>query len=115
MDNGDTSQVTPPQPVEETPELDCEGFLADKDFWSPDVAEKLARAHDIGELTLNDNQWNVINFVRGYYQTFGIGPPIVKVAKHCGLSLKDFCALFPCGLVKGAYRLAGLPRPPGCV
>lgn len=97
------------------PELNCEGFLADRNFWTPDVAEKLARAHEVGEIKLSEKHWNVINFVKGYYEVFGVGPPIVKVAKHTGLSLKDFCGLFPCGLVKGAYRLAGLPRPPGCV
>lgn len=94
--------------------LDCEGFLADKNFWTPEIARILARAAEIGEIVLNEDQWNVIHFVRGYYEVFGQGPPIVKVAKHTGLSLKQICEIFPCGLVKGAYRLAGLPRPPGC-
>jgi len=95
--------------------LDCEGFLSDKDFWSADVAENLARANEIGEYQLSDAHWKVINFVRSYYETNGRGPEIVKVAKNTNLTMKDICRLFPCGLVKGAYRLAGLPRPPGCV
>lgn len=94
--------------------LDCEGFLSDKNFWSPEIVKKLAHANEIGELTLSAEHWDVINFVKGYYEVFGAGPPIVKVAKHCGLNLTQICQLFPCGLVKGAYRLAGLPRPPGC-
>ncbi len=113
MDASRSTRASKMEPRKE-PGLDCEGFLADRDFWTPEIAEKLARANDIGEITLSDAQWDVINFVKGYYEVFGVGPPIVKVSKHTGLSLKNICGLFPCGLVKGAYRLAGLPRPPGC-
>ena len=40
---------------------------------------------------------------------------LVKIHKATGLHAKDICKLFPCGLVRGAYRLAGLPRPAGCI
>ena len=95
-------------------QLDWDGFLADREFWSRDAVEKLARIHEIGEYKLSEDHWKVIDFVRDYYNTYGSGPAIVKVVKHTSLSLKDLSILFPCGLVKGAYRLAGLPRPPGC-
>ena len=95
--------------------FDCQGFFADKDFWSQEAAETLAKVNDIGDSKLSDDHWTVINFVRDYYETNGRGPAIIKVVKQTGLSLKQICELFPCGLVKGAYRLAGLPRPPGCV
>lgn len=96
-------------------QLDCQGFLGDKDFWTADVAEKIAKANDIGHFGLTEDQWNVINFIRDFYKENGKGPAIVKVAKHAGMPLKRICELFPCGLVKGAYKIAGLPRPPGCV
>ena len=96
-------------------QFDCEGFLQDTKFWSKDVAENLAHLHGIGEYVLSDDHWKVINFVKEYYKANGTGPPIVKVVRTTGVSLKDICKLFPCGLVKGAYRLAGLPKPPGCV
>jgi TusE/DsrC/DsvC family sulfur relay protein len=95
--------------------FDCQGFFADKDFWSVEGAENLAKANDIGEYKLSDDHWKVIQFVREYYEKNGRGPAIIKVVKHTRLTLSDICKLFPCGLVKGAYRLAGLPRPPGCV
>jgi tRNA 2-thiouridine synthesizing protein E len=95
-------------------ELDCEGFLADGNMWSQDVAEVLAQANEIGEYKLTDDHWKVIYYVRDFYQEHGTGPAIVRVVKETGLSLKDLCKLFPCGLVKGAYKLAGLPKPPGC-
>ena len=95
-------------------ELDCEGFLANGNMWSQDVAEVLAQANEIGEYKLTDDHWKVIYYVRDYYRKHGTGPAVVRVVKATGLSLKDLCRLFPCGLVKGAYKLAGLPKPPGC-
>jgi tRNA 2-thiouridine synthesizing protein E len=95
-------------------DVDCEGFLADGNMWSQDVAEVLAKTNEIGEYKLSDEHWKVIYYVRDFYRKYGTGPAIVKVVKHTGLSLKDLCRLFPCGLVKGAYKLAGLPKPPGC-
>jgi tRNA 2-thiouridine synthesizing protein E len=94
--------------------LDCEGFLEDKKIWSKDMAELMAKANEIGEYRLSDEHWKVINYVREYYEEHGTGPAVVRVAKDTGLNLKDICRLFPCGLVKGAYKLAGLPKPPGC-
>lgn len=95
--------------------LDCDGFLKDIDFWTSDFAEKLAKENKIAEYGLTEVHWEVINFIRDYYQTYGRGPEVVKVAKNSGLTMDNMCALFPCGLVKGAYKLAGLPRPPGCI
>ncbi len=95
--------------------FDCQGFFADKDFWSEEAVEALAKANDIGDSRLSTDHWTVINFVKEYYEVNGRGPAIIKVVKQTGFSLKQICELFPCGLVKGAYRLAGLPRPPGCV
>jgi len=96
-------------------QLDCEGFLSDSEFWNSNVAETLAKKNNIGEFKLSDEHWKVINFVREYYEKYARGPEIVKVAKFTGLNSKEICTLFPCGFVKGAYRLAGLPRPPGCI
>jgi tRNA 2-thiouridine synthesizing protein E len=91
---------------------DAGGFLKTMSTWNRSTAERLAEEHDIGPLT--DEHWKIIEFVQWYYRTHGKGPPVVQVHKETGLSSKSICELFPCGMVKGAYRLAGLPRPPGC-
>jgi tRNA 2-thiouridine synthesizing protein E len=101
----------PNKPVEQ---LDCDEFLNDGAFWSAEVAEKLAQNSDISN-GLTGAHWKVINYVRSFYQDYGRGPEAVKVAKYCGVTMGDLCNLFPCGLVKGAYKVAGLPRPHGCV
>ncbi|MFC2085008.1 TusE/DsrC/DsvC family sulfur relay protein [Bacteroidota bacterium] len=99
----------------EVEKIDCNGFFTDSDFWSVEAAENLAKAHEIVEDKLTEKHWKVINFVREFYDKNGRGPSIIKVVKGTGLKLDEICSLFSCGLVKGAYKLAGLPRPPGCV
>ncbi len=94
-------------------ELSDDGFLKTLAGWDRAAAEALAAEHGIGQLT--EDHWRVIEFVQQYYKTYKKGPPVVQVHKETGLKSRDICRLFPCGMVKGAYRLAGLPRPPGCV
>jgi TusE/DsrC/DsvC family sulfur relay protein len=93
--------------------LDNEGFLKEMSTWSREVAHDLAARNDIGPL--NDDHWKVIEYVRAYYKKNGYGPSIVRIGKATGLSSKKICELFPCGVAKGAYRLAGMPRPYGCL
>jgi tRNA 2-thiouridine synthesizing protein E len=99
--------------MEET--IHCEDFLNDIDFWSIDIAEKLAKDNEIAEYGLTEDHWKVIMYVREHYMKYEQGPAIVKVVKDCGISFKSLCDLFPCGLVRGAYKVAGLPRPHGCI
>jgi tRNA 2-thiouridine synthesizing protein E len=99
------------QPTAE-PDLGPNGFLKTMADWDRSQAQKLAIEHGVGDLT--EDHWRVIEYVQEYYRTYGSGPPVVKVHKETGLTSADICRLFPCGMVKGAYRLSGLPRPPGC-
>ncbi len=93
--------------------LDQDGFLRQISSWTSETADELARRNDLGPLT--ETHWKIIHFVREYYLAHGEGPPIVKIGKATGLSAVEICALFPCGIARGAYRLAGLPRPSGCL
>jgi len=93
----------------ETPE----GFLKEMTAWSREIAEELAQRNDLGPLI--EDHWKIIEYVREYYQEFGAGPSIVKIAKETGFASGYICHLFPCGVARGAYRLAGLPRPFGCL
>ncbi len=93
--------------------LDNDGFLVEMSDWTEDVAKELARRNDLGPLT--EGHWKIINYVREYYVSCGQGPPIIKISKATGMSSKEICTLFPCGVGRGCYRLAGLPRPVGCL
>ena len=92
--------------------LDEDGFLKTMSTWTREKAEELAKKNDIGPLT--DQHWEIIEFVKEYYESHGTGPPVVKIGKTTGMNTQTICDLFPCGVVRGAYRLAGLPRPSGC-
>ena len=92
--------------------FDEDGFLRALSDWDRPMAESLAEKNDIGPLT--DEHWRVIEYVKAYYEAHGTGPPVVKIGKNTGMNTNEICGLFPCGVVRGAYRLAGLPRPPGC-
>jgi TusE/DsrC/DsvC family sulfur relay protein len=94
-------------------ELDEDGFIVDPDNWSPELASYFAVQEGIG--ALSREHWAVINFIRQYYQEHQIAPMINKLCKGSGFSLRQLYELFPTGPAKGACKLAGLPKPGGCV
>lgn len=100
-------------------EVDEDGYLTNLDDWSEDLAKHLAEGDD-QELT--DAHWEVINFLRNYYQQYQIAPMIKilvkEIAKVMGPdkgNTKYLYQLFPDGPAKQACRYAGLPKPTGCV
>ena len=97
-----------------TYELNEDGFLQYPDVWNEAVALALAKAEEgLDELT--EEHWKVINYIRGYYLEKNLAPMVRKVCKNSGFSLKYIFELFPSGPAKGACKLAGLPKPDGCV
>ena len=94
-------------------EVDEDGFITDPNAWSEDIAKGFAEMEGISELT--QEHWKVINYLRDYYLKFGIAPMIRKLCKDTGFQLKYIYELFPSGPAKGACKLAGLPKPTGCV
>ncbi len=102
-----------------TIETDEEGYLTDLSQWSEDVALALAESE---EVEMTDEHWEVVNFLREYYEEYQIAPAIrvlVKaVKKKLGAdkgSNKYLYELFPYGPAKQACKIAGLPKPTGCV
>lgn len=102
-----------------TYETDEEGYLANLNDWDPPVAEIMAKA-DNCELT--ESHWEVINFLREYYEEYQIAPAVRVLTKAIGKKLgpdkgnsKYLYELFPYGPAKQACKYAGLPKPTGCV
>jgi tRNA 2-thiouridine synthesizing protein E len=93
--------------------VDEDGFLEEPEIWNEQVACDLALTESVNELT--PDHWKVINYLRNYYLQFGIAPMIRKLCKETGFKLNEIYALFPSGPAKGACKLAGLPKPTGCV
>ena len=94
-------------------ELNNEGFFVDPNQWTREIAVAMAAADDIA--TLTDQHWQVIDFMRKEYFEKGTGPTVRVLGKTSGVSVKDLYRLFPKGPAKMAARIAGIPKPKGCI
>ena len=90
-----------------------EGFLTDPGQWTDDVAVELARKEGIDPLT--DRHWVVLRFMRSEYAAKGTGPTVRVLGKTSGVSIKELYELFPKGPAKIAAKIAGIPKPRGCI
>lgn len=100
-------------------ETDEEGYLANLSDWSQELAEAMA---NMDGCDLTENHWEVVNFLREYYEEYQIAPAVRVLTKAIGKRLgkdkgnsKYLYELFPYGPAKQACKYAGLPKPTGCV
>jgi TusE/DsrC/DsvC family sulfur relay protein len=100
-------------------ETDEEGYLVNLSDWSKEIAEHIAQQE---EVSMTDNHWEVVNFLRNYYDEYQIAPAVRVLTKAIGKQLgadkgnsKYLYDLFPYGPAKQACKIAGLPKPTGCV
>jgi tRNA 2-thiouridine synthesizing protein E len=100
-------------------DLDKNGYLTNINQWDESVAKALAEQE---ALALTEAHWEVIFFVRDFYQTYDTSPAIRALVK----AMKDkfgpdignsrhLHRLFPDGPAKLATKLAGLPKPAKCL
>ena len=94
-------------------ELNDEGFFEQPDQWDRDIAVELARDEGIDPLT--ERHWQVIDFMRKEYFEKGTGPTVRMLGKTSGVSVKELYQLFPKGPAKVAAKIAGIPKPRGCI
>jgi tRNA 2-thiouridine synthesizing protein E len=100
-------------------ETDEEGYLVNLAEWNKDLAVLIAKDEGI-ELT--DSHWEVVDFLREYYNEYQIAPAVRVLTKAIGKKLgpekgnsKYLYELFPYGPAKQACKIAGLPKPTGCI
>jgi sulfur relay protein, TusE/DsrC/DsvC family len=98
---------------EKTFEMDEDGFLLRFEDWGPEWVEFVKESEGISEITANHEK--VVTFLQEYYKKNGIAPMVRILSKNTGFKLKEIYELFPSGPGKGACRMAGLPKPTGCV
>ena len=94
-------------------EIDEDGFIQEPEKWNKEVAEDLAKAE--GASPMGEEHWRLVNYLREYYLKYEIAPPIRMLTKQTKIDLKKIYELFPGGPAKGACKVAGLPKPTGCV
>jgi tRNA 2-thiouridine synthesizing protein E len=94
-------------------EVDGDGFLQNPAIWNEEVASLIARYDGIAEMT--EQHWAIVKIIRSNWEEKGMAPMVRTICKETGLKLKDIFELFPLGPARGACRVAGLPKPDGCV
>jgi len=94
-------------------EVDEDGFIQEPEKWNKGVADDLAKGEASGPM--GDDHWKVVNYLRNYFLEYEIAPPIRMLTRQTGLDLKYIYQLFPKGPAAGACKVAGLPKPTGCV
>jgi len=95
-------------------QVNDEGFLVHPKEWNEEIARFLARTAE-GLEELSDDHWAIIRFIREHYLAHKSAPMVRALCKHTGTSLKRVYELFPSGPARGACKVAGLPKPDGCV
>lgn len=90
-----------------------EGFFTEPERWTRAMAAEIARQAGIAELT--DRHWQVIDFVRREYAAKGSGPTVRGLGKSSGVGVKELYQLFSKGPAKLAAKIAGIPKPRGCI
>ena len=100
-------------------ETDKDGYLLNSQQWNEDVARSIAQLENI---ELPDAHWEVIYFVRDFYQEYNTSPAIRMLVKAMVEKLGEdkgnsryLQRLFPEGPAKQATKLAGLPKPAKCL
>lgn len=90
-----------------------EGFFTDPAQWREEMAPLIARQEGLNELTAR--HWQVIKFMRHEYEAKGTGPTVRVLGKTSGVTVRELYQLFPHGPAKEAAKIAGIPKPRGCV
>ena len=96
-----------------TVELNDEGFFVDPGQWSAEMAPALAVTVGVDHLT--EGPWRVIRLMRSEFDEKGTGPTVRALGKVSGFPIKQLYQLFPKGPAKTAAKVAGIPKPRGCI
>jgi tRNA 2-thiouridine synthesizing protein E len=100
-------------------ETDTDGFLIDYLEWSKELALVIAQRE---ELVLTPAHWDVVLFVRAFYEEYETSPAIRVLVKSLANKFgpevgnsRHMQRLFPKGPAKQVSRIAGLPKPAKCL
>ena len=96
----------------ETVQTDAEGYLANRDDWSKELAQEYAAQMGV-ELT--DEHWKVINTARAIEAESSSSPGLRKISKRSETPIKAIYKLFPDGPAKLVAKIAGIPKPKSCL
>lgn len=90
----------------------ADGHLADASTWTRTLGEALAQLQGI---TLTDAHWAVLEGARADFAATNVSPNIRRLTQIAGVTTKDLYALFPKAPGRTIAKIAGLPKPAGCL
>jgi dissimilatory sulfite reductase related protein len=93
--------------------FDQDGFMTEPGLWDQTIAAAIAKEEGID--ACSEQHWTIVNFIRNYWKEHDLAPPVRMICKECGVSVREIYKLFTSGPARGACRVAGLPKPDGCV
>ena len=98
------------------PDTDSEGYLLDPTEWTEEIAEKITEKIAEKEgVTLTDEHWAVIHFMREYWEEHQVAPDVRWTTKFVtetmGAGRKRLYELFPYEYAQQACRIAGMKQP----
>jgi TusE/DsrC/DsvC family sulfur relay protein len=94
-------------------ERNDEGFFVNPEQWSDAIGAEVAKEAGIDPMT--DRHWQVVHYMRQQYLDTGSAPSIRALGKASGVPVKELYQLFPKGPAKLAAKIAGIPKPRGCI
>ena len=100
-------------------EFTHDGYMLHREEWTEEAGAEIAAEE---EIRLNDDHWDVIYFLRDYYERFQVSPNVKVLVKQMkevlgdnSFSTKKLYDLFPKGPAFQGCRIAGLPKPTNCI
>ncbi|MCP4231925.1 MAG: TusE/DsrC/DsvC family sulfur relay protein [bacterium] len=93
--------------------LDNDGFMLEPKTWDDEIAKAIAADEGIEEMS--KDHWAIVNFIRDYWKENDMAPPVRLICEELGVGVRQIYKLFTSGPARGACRVAGLPKPDGCV
>ena len=94
-------------------EFDKDGFMLEPDLWCDEVACAIANEEGIDEMS--EDHWKIVIFIRDYWKEHDLAPAVRLICTEVGVGVRQIYKLFTSGPARGACRVAGLPKPDGCV
>jgi tRNA 2-thiouridine synthesizing protein E len=94
-------------------QLDKDGFMVEPALWNEEIAKAIAS--DEGIEQMSEDHWKVANYIRQYWQKNDIAPAVRLICTELNLNVRQIYKLYTSGPARGACRVAGLPKPDGCV
>lgn len=112
-----TAEIEPPVEQEAVSLRDGVGFtkdghLADPSVWTRDLAESIAVFEGVH---LDPSKWKIIEFARADFEAHGASPNVRRITMGTGLATRELYALFPSAPARTVAKIAGIPKPAGCI